>query len=324
MFLILSDQYEENIISKIHNLQQLNSIFIFDHNQTSSELWVKEYSKVRGVYNNFELLKIDLTNAVENFLKCERMIPELFNTNNKAFTMNILRNDLWLIRLLYVLIHQKPPANSKEDFVHMFSLYYKALRQRNIPIICAYHFFIYDLYQHIERAHQLFNKTTSSMHVYRRQIMNKMEIERIKDSNKFDLRLSNSSMLSTSLDHTAASVFIEGYKPNDDYHGVLFEIECNTNLISRPFAEVSKKSYFPDEQEVLFMPGGAFAVNDIQLDQSNQLYVIKLRLCNDQEIQKGFYKKNIFKGDRDAVRELFSDMGTSTIVHECSDLDQLY
>ncbi|CAF2007023.1 unnamed protein product [Rotaria magnacalcarata] len=131
-------------------------------------------------------------------------------------------------------------------------------------------------------------------------------------------------MLSTSLDHTAASVFIEGYKPNDDYHGVLFEIECNTNLISRPFAEVSKKSYFPDEQEVLFMPGGAFAVNDIQLDQSNQLYVIKLRLCNDQEIQKGFYKKNIFKGDRDAVRELFSDMGTSTIVHECSDLDQLY
>ncbi|CAM4836295.1 unnamed protein product [Rotaria magnacalcarata] len=72
------------------------------------------------------------------------------------------------------------------------------------------------------------------------------------------------------------------------------------------------------------MPGGAFSVNDIQLDQSNQLYVIKLRLCNDQEIQKGFYKKKIFKGDRDAVRELFSDMGTSTIVHECSDLDQLY
>ncbi|CAF1298182.1 unnamed protein product [Rotaria sordida] len=72
------------------------------------------------------------------------------------------------------------------------------------------------------------------------------------------------------------------------------------------------------------MPGAAFAVNSIELEELNQLYIIKLRLCDDEEIQKGSHKKNIFKGDRDTVRELFNNMGDNTIVRECSDLDQLY
>ncbi|CAF1223191.1 unnamed protein product [Rotaria sp. Silwood1] len=289
------------------------------------------------------------------------MMPELFNPNNKAFTMNALRNDLWLLKLLYVLVNQEPPMNSKEHFVQFFSLYYKenpkneqllkefsdsydsskavwwytrdtfiykilnqAMRERNIQVLCKYHFFIRDLYKQIEAGHRLFNERNSSIRVYRGQIMNTREIERIKEANKYDLRLSTHCLLSTSLERDPARVFILGFNSEDDLRGVLFEIECNPIVKSRPFAEISHESQFQDEKEVLFMPGAAFAVSAIEFDKTDQLHIIKLRLCNDEDIQKGFHKKNIFKGDRDIVQELLDAMGTTTIVRECSDLDHLY
>ncbi|CAF3523487.1 unnamed protein product, partial [Rotaria sp. Silwood2] len=331
VFLIVSSQYVEKFIPNIHNISQLNSIFIFDQQKTKLELQVTQYSKIQGIYNDIEPLEIDLKNSVNNFIKYERMIPELFNTNNQPFTMNTLRNGLWFIKFLYVLIHQKAPSDSKDYFFNFFSFYFKgntnseqqleefiqtyesskavfwytkdtfiyrilnqALRERNIQIICAYHFFIRDLYEHIAKLHQLFNERDSSLNVYRGQMMKKLEIERIKETYNLDLRISINSLISTSLDRDVALFYITGFKPKDDYHGVLFEIECKSNIKCHPFAKISSESNFVEEYEVLFMPGTAFAVNSIELDQTIELYIIKLRLCNDQEIQKGFYKMDMF------------------------------
>ncbi|CAF4566299.1 unnamed protein product, partial [Rotaria sp. Silwood2] len=211
---------------------------------------------------------------------------------------------------------------TKDTFI--YRILNQALRERNIQIICAYHFFIRDLYEHIAKLHQLFNERDSSLNVYRGQMMKKLEIERIKETYNLDLRISINSLISTSLDRDVALFYITGFKPKDDYHGVLFEIECKSNIKCHPFAKISSESNFVEEYEVLFMPGTAFAVNSIELDQTIELYIIKLRLCNDQEIQKGFYKMDMFNGDCETVRKLFKDMATSTLVREIPDLDQLY
>ncbi|CAF4266881.1 unnamed protein product, partial [Rotaria sp. Silwood2] len=45
VFLIVSSQYVEKFIPNIHNISQLNSIFIFDQQKTKLELQVTQYSK---------------------------------------------------------------------------------------------------------------------------------------------------------------------------------------------------------------------------------------------------------------------------------------
>ena len=302
-----------------------------------------------------------MQNSVDTFHQCEPAMPEVFDPTKIGRTINVFRGDLWLIKLFYVLIRQQPPDDSKEYFFKIFSDYYnnntkneqllknfidtyvaskaiwwysketfiygvlnKALREHNIEIICAFHFFIQDLYKIIEHAHHLFNENGSPMFTYRGQKMHQMDIDRIQEVHDLDLRLSINSFLSTTRDRDVAVAFIDGFKRDGNLRGVLFEIECNPNLTGRPFGDITKGSQFHDEQEVLFTPGTAFAVVSIESNEVNQMCDIKLRLYDDQEILKGTRKKHMFKGDHDAVRELFLNMESNSLLRDCSDLDQLY
>jgi tetratricopeptide (TPR) repeat protein len=302
-----------------------------------------------------------MQNSVNSFLKCQPAMPEVFDPTRIGRTINVFRGDLWLIKLFHVLIRQQPPDDSKAYFFKVFSEYYKgntkneqllkhfidtydaskaiwwysketfiydvlnkALREHNIEIICAFHFFIQDLYKSIEHLHHLFNENGSPMVTYRGQKMHQMDVDRIKEAHDLDLRLSINSFLSTTLDRGVAEAFIDGFKPEGKLRGVLFEIECNANLTSRPFGEITEGSQFRDEQEVLFTPGNAFTVVSIESDKSNPMCTIKLRLCDDQEILKGTHKKHMFVGDRDTVREVFLNMESNSLLRDCFDLDLLY
>jgi len=46
IFLVVSDQYAEKILPNIHQVYQLNSVFITGDTITRSEQWIKEYPKV--------------------------------------------------------------------------------------------------------------------------------------------------------------------------------------------------------------------------------------------------------------------------------------
>ena len=46
IFLVVSDQYVEKLLPRIHHLYQLNSIFITSDSMTTSEQWIKDYPKV--------------------------------------------------------------------------------------------------------------------------------------------------------------------------------------------------------------------------------------------------------------------------------------
>jgi hypothetical protein len=154
---------------------------------------------------------------------------------------------------------------TRDTFI--YRLLNKVLRQRNVQGICAFHFFIQDLYQQIEYDYRILRETNLSIYVYRGQIMNNKDIEKLKNASIYNLTLSINPLFSTTLNPLVASRYVDGFKPEDDLRGVLFEIECDLTLTTGPFADISKISQFEEEQEVLFMPGVAFGVNSIVYHQ---------------------------------------------------------
>jgi pentatricopeptide repeat protein len=63
---------------------------------------------------------------------------------------------------------------------------------------------------------------------------------------------------------------------------VLLEIDADPGIQNiKPFADVSQKSFFEDEQEVLFMAGSIFRLTEIK--QVNGVWTIRLILCMKEE-----------------------------------------
>ncbi|CAF4094648.1 unnamed protein product [Rotaria sp. Silwood1] len=57
---------------------------------------------------------------------------------------------------------------------------------------------------------------------------------------------------------------------------VLFIIDADPSKINDliPFADISSKSYFPEEQETLFMAGCIFRVCDVRFDEDEKIHMI--------------------------------------------------
>jgi tetratricopeptide (TPR) repeat protein len=68
-----------------------------------------------------------------------------------------------------------------------------------------------------------------------------------------------------------------------DMERVFFEIEADPRAVStKPFADISKLSYFTEESEVLFMLGSVFRLNSINY-RNDQVWIIQMSLCSDDE-----------------------------------------
>jgi len=70
---------------------------------------------------------------------------------------------------------------------------------------------------------------------------------------------------------------------NVDWERILFEINTDAKMIkTKPFADISQLSYFPNEFEILFMAGSIFRVDNI-LNDENHFSTVQMTLCNNNE-----------------------------------------
>ncbi|CAF1178840.1 unnamed protein product [Didymodactylos carnosus] len=79
---------------------------------------------------------------------------------------------------------------------------------------------------------------------------------------------------------------------------VLFQIEIDTRLDTKPYSDIFHVSYFQDaEEEVLIMLGAIFKIHDVAFDDEEKIWVIKLTMCrdNDHELKHVFdsYKRDL-------------------------------
>ena len=162
----------------------------------------------------------------------------------------------------------------------------KALRQNDLESLFVYRFFLHHINRHLSALHRQF--TDPIVHVYRGQVLHSDEIERMKQCQ--GQIISMNSLFSTSGDPDVASAFalslITGNVIDHQYQAVLFDIQANTQYSddeSRPFADISHFSQFPEEKEVLFMAGCVFRLNSVTYSEEQQLWTIKLTLCSQNE-----------------------------------------
>ncbi|CAF4083873.1 unnamed protein product [Adineta steineri] len=151
-----------------------------------------------------------------------------------------------------------------------------ALRTQNIHMIFLFRAFIYDIYHQLQ-----YDQAKDPLQVYRSQLMSVDELDSLK--NIIGQFISVNSFFSTSDKRSTALFLLGDLTTQIDLERVLFEIDADPNIVTtKPFAKISKHSYFPDESEVLFTTGSIFRLNNI-ICNDDQIWIIKMTLCNDDE-----------------------------------------
>ncbi|CAF3384586.1 unnamed protein product, partial [Rotaria sp. Silwood2] len=161
------------------------------------------------------------------------------------------------------------------------SFFYKtlnaALRELDIHTIFLFRQYITDIQNQLKN-YQLQN----FVRVYRCQIISTNELETLKNSHgQF---ISINSFFSTSTNKDQACSFLNVPDNTENLVGVLFYIDADPRMaITKPFADLSEFSEYDDEAEVLFMVGSIFRLDKVKRRQNDQVWIIKMTLCNDEE-----------------------------------------
>ncbi|CAF5093031.1 unnamed protein product, partial [Rotaria sp. Silwood1] len=119
IFFIISGVLGEQLVPKIHNLKQIQYIYIYCLDKDKHEQWISNYAKIQGVFTDrntlCSTLKQDViertknTNIVENSLR---------NLNENRTSL------LWFEILLEVLIRMEYDKKDKADMIEQCRLYY--------------------------------------------------------------------------------------------------------------------------------------------------------------------------------------------------------
>ncbi len=188
----------------------------------------------------------------------------------------------------------------------LYKILNKALRVQNIDLLFLFRFVIGDMCRQLKQ-----NQYQSRIRVYRGQVMSKDELNILQRS--IGGFISINSFFSTSINRHKALGFLNSSVVSNDLHRVLFVIDADPRVVtSKPFADISSLSAFGNECEVLFMIGCMFRLSDIRRDNDDQIWMIEMKLCGDDEhdLKKLFdhMKKQYGGGDNEASLHSFGDV----------------
>jgi len=168
-----------------------------------------------------------------------------------------------------------------------YSALNKALRQQKIEILLHMRFFINDICDQLYALKHAQPQTP--IRTYRGQLISTEELANFEKSINQSVLMK--SFFSTTTDRNLA-VFVLGDAAQqlERWHvhhrislkRVLFIIDADPSKANDriPFADISSKSYFPEEQETLFMAGSIFRVLDIRFDENEKIHLITMEFCD--------------------------------------------
>ncbi|CAF3912977.1 unnamed protein product, partial [Adineta steineri] len=316
LILIVSDRLGLEIVPNIHQLRQVISIYVCCKDKKNNEQWTYKFTKIKSVVVDLDELVSQITAHHKIQKKVEEPLPiNFFTTNVGAGKSTTEVNGEFVFSQILVdcLLQLKSTDTDKNELMnccqneyngnhtelnnlHEFeedyspekvlwwytreSFFYKilnaALRTQNIHMIFLFRAFIYDIYHQLQ-----YDQAKDPLQVYRSQLMSVDELDSLK--NNIGQFISINSMFSTSKLRRTALFHLGETTTQIDLERVLFEIDADPNIVNtKPFANISKHSHFPDELEVLFMLGCIFRLDSISRDNKN-VWIIKMTLCNDDE-----------------------------------------
>ncbi|CAF0763541.1 unnamed protein product [Adineta steineri] len=322
--MIISGSLGQQIVPRVHNMSQVDSIFIFCGNKKHHEQWVKDWSKIKGVFTDItpicEALKQAAHQCEQNAIpmsfvgsnkKLDQLDPSFmytqilkeiiltikFNQKHIQDYLNYCRDafgdnkeEMVNIKRLEDEYHKKTPIYWYTCQMFLFPMLNRALRMMDGDIITHMGFFIGDLHQQIEQLHkkQYADSTVAdTFTVYRGQGFSTGDFEQMMKTKGGLISFNN--FLSTSKVRNISLNFAHTAIINPDQVGVLFIMTINPTQLTTPFASISGVSDFQEEDEVLFSMHSVFRIQDIiQMAGKNRLYEVNLILTadNDPELNR--------------------------------------
>lgn len=248
-------------------------ITIFKYDELmKKESSIRDLSKESALFIWYQLLfEIMLgSEPLENARK------EMLNEFKKAYQNNAI--ELKKISEFEVNYGSKMAVNWYTRDCFLFRLVNRSMRTQNILEIYKYRCFIHDLHKQLEELHSIQVSDPEFSKVYRGQLINFEELERMR-ANIHGL-ISLNTYFSTSTDREVAYQFSgEGYgRPY--LESIIFMIHIKPNVKTKPFANIQKFSYMKDEGEVLFSAGTVFRIGGVQA-LNDGVWSIELELTND-------------------------------------------
>ncbi|CAF1111586.1 unnamed protein product [Adineta ricciae] len=318
--LITSGSVGQRLVPCIHDISNIDSIFIFCDDQNRHEQWAKNWCKVKSVsidiihiceqltkiIRRYELTAIPMS-FVQSGKRLDRLEPSFMYTkiikeilltiqfkdeHIKQFVKYCCDNfvdtevDRKKVKQLEDEYHKQTPIWWYTTQRFLYSMLNRALRVMDGEVITLMGFFISDLHQHIEELHkQQFgdaSPTAKCCTVYRGQGLTKKDFDQLV-ATKGGL-MSFNSFLSTSENRNVSLIFTPGNRKNSDVIGVLFVITIDPKQSTTSFASVRHISQFPEEEEVLFSMHSIFRIRDVKpMDVNEKVYEVALSLTSDND-----------------------------------------
>jgi len=180
--------------------------------------------------------------------------------------------------------HKAVPWYTRDSFV--WRTINQALRTSNVDAMFKLRHILTDIYTHLndvyKQNHSYYYRRSVTEIYYRGQVMSSKEFESFQA-----LRgsiISINTFLSTTTSMQIALMYAGKFHENPDLISVVFNIEIDSGIHTRPYANISHHSLFPDEDETLFAMGSVFRVGNIrQLPDADNIWIIHLKSVNLQD-----------------------------------------
>ncbi|CAF1098613.1 unnamed protein product [Adineta steineri] len=322
-FVITSGYLGQHLVPEIHDIPQLDAIYIFCGNKSRHQEWTQNWAKVKGVHTNIKEICQALQLAVK---QCDQdsiavsflTVNEIDSTDNlnqlePTFMYTQLFKEVLFdieygdnaIKNLAIFCRKLYPDNGDElKIIDEFGINYcseqaiwwytrecftyrmlnQALRTLNADIIINMGFFLRDVHQQIQQLHEQQVSNYGQKPFIVYRGQGLMKSDFEKLQKAKGGLMAFNIFLSTSKNKEVSLEFAGQALSKPNMVGILFIMSIDPCIKSAPFASIKEVSAIPREAEILFSMHTVFRVNAInQMDDENRLYQVELQLTSDDD-----------------------------------------
>ena len=287
--MIISGSLGRHVVPQVHDMCQVDSIFIFCSNQKFHEQWAREWPKIKGVFIEIEPICEALKKAAQ---QCEQnsMAISIMVTSGDVSQqkLNQLEPSFMYTQILKeILLSIKFEQQHINEFVQycrdalvdnecelknvkkftrqyhnqtpiwwytyqcfLYTMLNRALRLMDADMIIRMGFFISDLHRHIEQLHQeQFPNHDPGKSFTVYRGLGLCKADFEQLSKTKGELLSFNNFLSTSKQRNVSLRFAECALTNTEMVGVLFVMTIDPTQSNTPFASITGVSYFEDRED---------------------------------------------------------------------------
>ncbi|CAF1026569.1 unnamed protein product [Adineta steineri] len=324
-FVIASGSLGQHLVPKIHDMPQLDAIYIFCGDKSRHQEWTQNWTKIKGVHTHIKEICQALQVAVKQYDQ-DTIAVSFLTVNEMASTKNLnqleptfMYTQLFKEILLDIKYGDKVIQDLTECGREVFSddptelkiineferdydpqkaiwwytcecftykMLNKALRIMDADIIITMGFFLRDVHQQIQQLHEQQVSTYDEKSFKVYRGQGLMKSDFEKLQKAEGGLMSFNNFLSTSTNEKVSFSFAQDASTKPNMVGIFFIMSIDPCLKASPFASIQEVSYFKGEEETLFSMHTVFRVKAIkQIGNKTQVYQVELELTSDDDQQ---------------------------------------